>query len=48
MTYSEQVKINRIQYYIERIEKLKNAKYHDYTKAINYYKEKAIEELKEL
>lgn len=48
MKENEKTKINRIKYYIERIEKLKNAKYHDYTKAINYYKTKAMEEIKEL
>ena len=48
MKESKEIKINRIQYYIERIKKLKESKFHDYTKAINYYKAKAIEEIKEL
>lgn len=44
----QDITINKINYYITRIIELKNAKYHDYTKTIEIYKNKIIEELKDL
>lgn len=46
---TKKIIINEITHYLSRIEYLqKNNKYHDYTKSINYYKNKIKELLKEL